>query len=45
MAVTEFGLSIYAQSSGNTVPLKQVADVELAFESGIIERRDRQRHV
>lgn len=37
------GLSIYAQSSGATVPLKQVADVELAFEPGIIERRDRQR--
>ena len=37
------GLSIYAQSSGNRVPLKQVADVELVFEPGIIRRRDRDR--
>jgi multidrug efflux pump subunit AcrB len=36
-------LSIYSQSSGTTVPLKQVADVELTFEPGIIERRDRER--
>lgn len=37
------GLSIYSQSAGDTVPLKQVADVRLAFEPGIIERRDRDR--
>lgn len=37
------GLSVYSQSSGENVPLKQVADVELVFESGIIERRDRDR--
>ena len=36
------GLTIYSQS-GQTVPLKQVADVELTFEPGIIERRDRER--
>ena len=37
------GLSVYSASTGQTVPLKQVADVRLAFEPGIIERRDRQR--
>ncbi len=37
------GLTVYAQSTGSNVPLKQVADVELAFEPGIIERRDRTR--
>ena len=37
------GLTVYSQSTGTNVPLKQVADVELAFEPGIIERRDRTR--
>lgn len=37
------GMSIYSQAAGKTVPLKQVADVKLAFESGLIERRDRNR--
>ncbi len=37
------GLSVYSQSSQRGIPLKQVADVELAFEPGIIERRDRER--
>lgn len=37
------GLSVYSQSTGNNVPLKQVADVALVFEPGIIERRDRDR--
>ena len=37
------GLTVYSQSTGNNVPLKQVANVELAFEPGIIERRDRDR--
>ena len=37
------GLSVYSQSTGANVPLKQVADVVLDFESGIIERRDRDR--
>ncbi|MEM7017591.1 MAG: efflux RND transporter permease subunit [Pseudomonadota bacterium] len=37
------GLSVYSQSTSKTVPLKQVADVILTFEPGIIERRDRER--
>ncbi|MBT8077029.1 MAG: efflux RND transporter permease subunit [Gammaproteobacteria bacterium] len=37
------GLSVYSQATGQNVPLKQVADVALAFESGVIERRDRSR--
>ncbi len=37
------GMSVYAQTSGNRVPLKQVADVQLTFEPGLIERRDRER--
>ena len=37
------GLSVYSQSSGATVPLKQVADTRLTFEPGVIERRDRER--
>jgi multidrug efflux pump subunit AcrB len=37
------GTSIYSQSTGQSVPLKQVADVSMVFEPGIIERRDRTR--
>lgn len=37
------GMSVYAQGSGGSVPLKQVADIELVFEPGAIERRDRVR--
>jgi multidrug efflux pump len=37
------GLTVYSQSTGSNVPLKQVANVQLAFEPGIIERRDRDR--
>ncbi len=37
------GLSVYSQTTGRPVPLKQVADVRLTFEPGIIERRDRER--
>ena len=37
------GLTVYSQSTGSSVPLKQVANVELTFEPGIIERRDRER--
>jgi len=37
------GLTIYSQVTGNNVPLKQVANVSLTFEPGIIERRDRDR--
>ncbi|MGI9204252.1 MAG: efflux RND transporter permease subunit [Woeseiaceae bacterium] len=37
------GLTVYSQSTGSNVPLKQVANVELTFEAGVIERRDRDR--
>ena len=37
------GLTVYSQATGSNVPLKQVANVTLAFEPGIIERRDRDR--
>jgi len=37
------GLTVYSQAAGSSVPLKQVANVELTFEPGIIERRDRDR--
>ncbi|MEM7361262.1 MAG: efflux RND transporter permease subunit [Pseudomonadota bacterium] len=37
------GLSIYSQSTGDIVPLRQVADVKLTFEPGVIEHRDRVR--
>ncbi len=39
------GTSIYSQSTGESVPLKQVADVKLVFEPGKIERRDRNRTI
>jgi multidrug efflux pump subunit AcrB len=34
-------LNVYAQASGESVPLKQVADVEVAWEPAKIMRRDR----
>ncbi|MCG8461249.1 MAG: efflux RND transporter permease subunit, partial [Holophagales bacterium] len=37
------GLSVYSQTTGATVPLKQVADTRLTFEPGVIERRNRER--
>ncbi|MDJ0939451.1 MAG: efflux RND transporter permease subunit [Woeseiaceae bacterium] len=37
------GLTVFSQSTGQSVPLKQVADAVLDFEPGIIERRDRER--
>lgn len=37
------GLTVYSQATGSNVPLKQVANVELTFEPGMIERRDRDR--
>ncbi|MDJ0907287.1 MAG: efflux RND transporter permease subunit [Woeseiaceae bacterium] len=37
------GLTVFSQSTGQNVPLKQVADAVLDFEPGIIERRDRER--
>ena len=37
------GLTVYSRGTRRHVPLKQVADVELTFEPGVIERRDRER--
>ncbi|MEO1202411.1 MAG: efflux RND transporter permease subunit, partial [Pseudomonadota bacterium] len=37
------GLTVFSQSTGRNVPLKQVADAILDFEPGVIERRDRER--
>ena len=37
------GLTVFSQSTGSNVSLKQVANVELTFEPGVIERRDRDR--
>ena len=34
------GLSVFSNSTGNVVPLGQVADVDLVFQPGVIERRD-----
>lgn len=39
------GTSVYSQSTGESVPLKQVADIRLVFEPGKIERRDRDRTI
>ncbi|MGH1536627.1 MAG: efflux RND transporter permease subunit [Gammaproteobacteria bacterium] len=39
------GTSVYSEATGEPVPLKQVADVRLVFEPGIIERRDRDRTI
>ncbi|HEY5564866.1 MAG TPA: efflux RND transporter permease subunit, partial [Rhodothermia bacterium] len=38
-------LNVYAQASGRNVPLKQVADIELAFSPSKIVRRNRTRTV
>ena len=37
------GLTIYSRTSNLSVPLKQVADIHLTFEPGVIRRRDRER--
>ncbi len=37
------GMTIYSQTTGTTVPLKQVADFNIAWQYGIIKRRDRDR--
>jgi multidrug efflux pump subunit AcrB len=37
------GLTVFSESTGQNVPLKQVADAVLDFEPGVIERRDRER--
>ena len=39
------GTSVYSEATGESVPLKQVADVRLVFEPGMIERRDRDRTI
>lgn len=39
------GLVVYAQGSNSSVPLRQVADIELVFENGLINRRDRTRTI
>ena len=39
------GTSVYSETTGESVPLKQVADIRLVFEPGIIERRDRDRTI
>ena len=39
------GTSVYSETTGESVPLKQVADVRLVFEPGMIERRDRDRTI
>ncbi|MEQ8659192.1 MAG: efflux RND transporter permease subunit, partial [Gammaproteobacteria bacterium] len=38
-------IDVHAQGSGRSVPFDQVADVALAFEPGVIERRNRLRTV
>jgi multidrug efflux pump len=38
-------INVHAQGTGRSVPFDQVADVELAFEPGVIERRNRLRTV
>lgn len=38
-------LSVYAQATGVSVPLRQVADVEVAWQPSVIHRRDRLRTV
>ncbi|MCF6250598.1 MAG: efflux RND transporter permease subunit [Methylococcaceae bacterium] len=39
------GMSVYSQSSGETVPLKQIADVNIAWQYSIIKRKDRERTI
>jgi len=38
-------LNVYAQATGESVPLKQVADVEVAWQPSVIHRRNRLRTV
>ncbi|MDD9939180.1 MAG: efflux RND transporter permease subunit, partial [Myxococcales bacterium] len=38
-------LNVFSQSTGQSVPLSQVADIELAFQPSVIKRRDRYRTV
>ena len=39
------GMTIYSKTTGNSVPLKQVADVTIEWQPPIIYRRDRQRAI
>jgi len=36
------GITVYSSTDGSQVPLKQVADVEVVWQPGLIKRRDRQ---
>jgi multidrug efflux pump subunit AcrB len=38
-------LDVFAQSTGRTVPLKQVADVDVVWEPSVVKRRDRLRTI
>jgi multidrug efflux pump len=38
-------LSVYAMASGRSVPLKQVADVDIAWEASLVKRKNRTRTV
>ncbi|MEM9399121.1 MAG: efflux RND transporter permease subunit [Verrucomicrobiota bacterium] len=39
------GIIVYAQGSDTSVPLKQVADIELEWQNAVINRRDRTRMI
>ena len=39
------GMTIYSRSSNQTVPLSQVADLEIAWQPAILKRRDRDRSI
>ena len=39
------GLNVFAQATGRTVPLSQVADIEIAWQPALVIRRDRLRTV
>ena len=39
------GMTIYSKTTGNSVPLKQVADVTIEWQPPVIYRRDRQRAI
>ena len=39
------GMTVYAQSTNQTVPLSQVAEIELAWQPAVVKRRDRNRTI
>jgi multidrug efflux pump subunit AcrB len=39
------GMSVYSQTTGETVPLKQVADINIDWQYSIIKRTDRERTI